>query len=203
MTIELKLDAEKRTDLGKGASRRLRRAKKIPAILYGGKKKPVSLTVPEQQLLRLLEEEAFYSQIITVDIEGKSEKAILKDLQRHPYKPLVQHMDLQRVLAGTKLTSHVPLHFLNEEAPKKAGGVLHHDMIEVEIECLPKDLPPFIEVDCAALKPGTSLHLSDLKLPKGVSIPALAQGPEHDVAVVSVSGAGASGSAEGEEGEEA
>jgi large subunit ribosomal protein L25 len=204
MAIELKLDAEKRTDLGKGASRRLRRAKKIPAILYGGKGEPSSLQLAEQQLARLLEEEAFYTQIISVQVGGKKEQAVLKAVQRHPFKPLILHIDLQRVVAGQKLTSHIPLHFINEEVVKKAGGVLHHDVNEVEVECLPKDLPQFIEVDCSGLTPGVSLHLSDLKLPKGVILPALAQGPEHDTPIASVSTprGGAAAAEEGEPGEE-
>jgi len=186
MTIELKLTAEKRTDLGKGASRRLRRAKQVPVILYGGKRKAQTLQVPEQQLLRLLEEEAFYSQILTLEVEGKTENVVLKDMQRHAYKPRVLHLDLQRVLANVKLTSQIPLRLVNDEALRKAGNNLFQDLMEVTIECLPKNLPEVIEVDCSELEPGDTLHLSALKLPKGVTIPALAQGADYDTAVVSV-----------------
>lgn len=187
MPVELKLTAETRADLGKGASRRLRRAKKVPAVLYGGHKEPTSLTLASQQLLRLMEEEAFYSQILTIEIDGKAEQAVVKDIQRHPFKPLVAHVDLQRVVAGEALRAHIPLHFMNQEAPVKAhGGVIHHDMVEVEVECLPKDLPQYIEVDCGQLTVGGSIHLSEVKLPKGVTIPALAQGPDHDLPVVSL-----------------
>jgi large subunit ribosomal protein L25 len=208
MPVELKLNAENRADLGKGASRRLRRAKKVPAVLYGGHQDAVSLQLDMLQLDRLMKEEAFYSQILTLDINGKSESAQVKALQRHPVKPVVLHVDLQRVVAGELMHSHVPLHFLNEEAAvKTTGGVIHHDMIEVEIECLPKDLPQYIEVDVAGLTPGGSVHLSELKLPKGVAIPALAQGADHDLPVVSMSaprvaaedtGAGEAGAAEAE-----
>ncbi len=197
MAIELKLDAEKRTDLGKGASRRLRRAKKIPAVLYGGNKDAVSLQIAEQQLMRMLDEEAFYTQVIKVNVEGKTEQAVLKALQRHPYKPLVQHVDLMRVDAKTRLTTLVPLRFINEEAVKKAGGVLVRGLNEITVESLPQDVPQYIEVDCSDLKPGSSLYLSQLKLPEGVTIPVLALGPEHDDAVVTVrAGRGAAEAAE-------
>lgn len=187
MPVELKLTAETRADLGKGASRRLRRAKKVPAVLYGGHKESTALTLASQQLLRLMEEEAFYSQIITVEVDGKAEQAVVKDIQRHAFKPLVAHVDLQRVVANEALRAHIPLHFMNQEAPVKAhGGVIHHDMVEVEVECLPKDLPQYIEVDCGQLTVGGSIHLSEIKLPKGVTIPALAQGSDHDLPVVSL-----------------
>jgi large subunit ribosomal protein L25 len=208
MPVELKLNAENRADLGKGASRRLRRAKKVPAVLYGGHQDAVSLQLDMLQLDRLMKEEAFYSQILTLDINGKAESAQVKALQRHPVKPLVLHVDLQRVVAGELMHSHVPLHFLGEEAAVKAtGGVIHHDMIEVEVECLPRDLPQYIEVDVTSLTPGGSIHLSELKLPQGVTIPALAQGADHDLPVVSMSaprvaaegtGAGEAGEAAGE-----
>jgi large subunit ribosomal protein L25 len=187
MPVELKLNAEKRADLGKGASRRLRRAKKVPAVLYGGHQDATALTLDAQQVLRLMQEEAFYSQILTLDIGGQTEQAVVKDIQRHPFKPLVSHIDLQRIVAGETFRSHIPLHFIREEEAVKAhGGVIHHDMIEVEVECLPKDQPQYIEVDCSRLTVGASLHLSDLKLPEGVRITALAQGPDHDLPVVSL-----------------
>ena len=188
MSVELKLDATVRTDQGKGASRRLRRAKKLPAILYGAKRDAVALALDEEQVSRLMREEAFFSQIIDISIDGAMERAILKDLQRHPVKSVVLHMDLQRIAAGQKLRQRVPLHFINEDKAVgvKQGGVLHHDLIEVEVECLPEHLPEYIEVDIASLGLDEAYHLSDLKLPGGVILTALANDPDHDTSVVSV-----------------
>lgn len=190
MSIELKLDASLRREQGKGASRRLRRAKQVPAILYGAGKEAVALTLDEQQIMRLMREEAFFSQIIDVKVKGKkTEQAVLKDLQRHPFKARITHMDLQRIKAGEKMRVHLPIHFLNEETAKgvkQDGGVLHRDMIEVEIECLPKDLPEYFEVDLAELGMDEAVHLSEIPLPEGVVIPALDNDPEHDPAVASI-----------------
>lgn len=188
MSVELKLDAEKRTDKGKGASRRLRRAKKLPAVLYGAGKDAVSIQLQEEQVLRLMREETFFSQIIDIKLGKQTEQALLKDMQRHPFKPLVSHLDFQRIKAGEKLTTHIPIHFLNEDKAKgvKEGGVIHHDMIEVEIECMPKDIPEFLEVDVAELEIGDSVHLSQVSVPKGVEIPSLSNDPEQDQTVVSI-----------------
>lgn len=187
MPIELKLDAEKRTDMGKGASRRLRRAHKVPAVLYGGNNGAVALTLNGPQVTRLMEEESFYSQILTLAIDGKKEQVIVKDIQRHPFKPLVSHIDLQRVVAGQLFRSRIPLHFVGqEELMKTQKGVLQHEMIDVEIECLPQDLPQNIEVDVSGLTVGASIHLSELQLPAGVSLTAIVQDSEHDVPVVSL-----------------
>ena len=138
MAISFELNAESRTDTGKGASRRLRRAGKIPAIMYGGHKDPESLTLEHNEVIRNLEHEAFYSHILTVKVGGSETRAVLRDLQRHPSKPFVQHMDLQRVSESEKLRMHVPLHFSGEDvAPGvKAGGMVSHEIIEVEVECL-------------------------------------------------------------------
>jgi ribosomal protein L25, Ctc-form len=206
MAVELKLKAEIRTDKGKGASRRLRRAKKVPAVLYGGNQEPVSLQLDALQLERLMQEEAFYTQVLTLDLGGKTEQAHVKALQRHPVKPMVLHVDLQRVLADQPLRTPVPLHFVGEEAVVKAtGGLVLHEMTQVEVECLPRDIPQFIEVDLSGLGVGQSLHLSDLKLPQGVTIPALALGPDHNLPVASVQaprgGAEEAAAGEGAEGE--
>ncbi|MBA1146215.1 50S ribosomal protein L25/general stress protein Ctc [Ectothiorhodospiraceae bacterium WFHF3C12] len=188
MSVELKLDAEKRTDKGKGASRRLRRAKQLPAVLYGAGKEAVAIQVQEEQVLRLLREETFFSQIIDIKLGKQTEQALLKDMQRHPFKPLVSHLDFQRIKAGEKLTTHIPIHFLNEDKAKgvKEGGVIHHDMIEVEIECLPQDIPEFLEVDVLELEIGDSVHLSQVSVPEGVAIPSLSNDPEQDPTVVSI-----------------
>ena len=190
MSVELKLDATVRSDQGKGASRRLRRAKQIPGILYGAGKQPVTLTFDEEQVLRLMREEAFFSQILDVKVKGKrTEKAILKDLQRHPFKPLVTHMDLLRIKAGEKMRQNVPIHFLNQEdakGVKLGGGVVHHDAIEVEVECLPEDLPAAIDVDLIELEVGSSIHLSDVAPPEGVTFPGLDPETDHDPVLVSI-----------------
>ena len=183
------LDAEVRTDLGKGASRRLRHADKVPAILYGGEEAPVALTLAHNKVIQAQEFEAFYSHILTLNIEGKEVQALVKDMQRHPFKPKVTHIDFQRVIAGEKLHTNVPIHFINEEgsAAIKAGGIAEHHLNEIEITCLPKDLPEFIEVDVAGLEMDQTLHLSDITLPKGVASVELAKDDEtHDLAVVTI-----------------
>jgi large subunit ribosomal protein L25 len=188
MATSFELNAEPRADTGKGASRRLRRTGKIPAIMYGGNNDPESLTLNHNEVIRNLENEAFYSHILTVNVGGSKTRAVLRDLQRHPSKPFVQHMDLQRVSEAEKLRMNVPLHFIGEEdAPGvKAGGMVSHEIIEVEIECLPRDLPEYVEVDVSGLDIGDSLHLSDLKMPEGAVLLELARGEGHDLGVVSV-----------------
>ncbi len=193
---KFKLNAEKRSEQGKGASRRLRRDGKLPAIIYGGGKEPTAITLNHAQVLRQLEDEGFYSQVITVDLEGALEPVILRDLQRHPAKPFILHLDLQRINENEAIRVHIPLHFINEDhcVGAKSGGQLIHQLVEVGIAALPKNLPEYIEVDVAELGVGESLHLSDLTLPEGVELPELAQGGEHDLSVVTVQkvkGAGA------------
>ena len=201
---EFVIEAEARSDVGKGASRRLRRAGRVPAILYGADETPVSLTTDHDGLVHQLENEAFFSHILTLKIDGKEHKAVLKDLQRHPSKPLLLHADFQRVSEKDKLRMHVPLHFVNDEqAPgAKKGGVVNHVMNEVEVVCLAKDLPEFIEADMAAVDLGESVHLSDLKLPAGVELVELLHGEDHDLPVATIVGTRASAEAEAaEEGE--
>ncbi|HHC71291.1 MAG TPA: 50S ribosomal protein L25/general stress protein Ctc [Thiotrichales bacterium] len=206
MQETFELEAEIRADAGKGASRRLRRMGKVPAILYGGGKDPQPLTVDHNILLQHLEHEAFYSHILQVKIGDTVEKAVLKDVQRHPAKPIVLHIDLQRVSETDRIRMHVPIHFINEEtAPgvKKQGGTVAHLLTEVDIVCMAKDLPEYIEVDLGQMKVGDSVHLSDLELPEGAEIPALLLGPEHDIAVVTINkGRGAAAAEEEEEGGE-
>ena len=188
MAISFELNAEPRSDTGKGASRRLRHAGKVPAIMYGGNKDPEALTLSHNEVLRNLENEAFYSHILTIKSGGSETQAILRDLQRHPSKPRILHMDLQRVSATEKLKTHLPVHILGEEtAPGvKAGGLVSHDLTEVAIECLPKDLPEFVEVDISTLEIGDSIHLSALNVPEGVTLTELARGEDHDISVVSI-----------------
>ena len=186
MAISFELNAEPRADTGKGASRRLRHAGKVPAIMYGGGKDPEALTLSHNEVLRNLDREAFYSHILTVKTGGAVTQAILRDLQRHPSKAIIMHMDLQRINASEKLKTNAPLHVIGEDSSEavKAGGLVSHDLTEVSIECLPKDLPEFIEVDIAELQVGEALHLSDLKVPDGVTLTDLVR--EHDLAVVSI-----------------
>ncbi len=189
MSADYSLNATLRNDMGKGASRRLRRAAQVPAILYGGDQTPTSITLTHKDVMKSLENEGFYSHILTINVDGKAERAVLKDVQRHPYKPIVMHMDLQRILENEEIRVHVPLHFVGEDvAPgvKLGHGIVNHLMNSVDVECLPKDLPEFIEVDMSPLQVGESVHLSELKLPAGVVIPELAQGPEHDLPVASI-----------------
>lgn len=182
-----KFDAELRTDLGKGASRRLRREGKVPAVLYGADKEAISLTLDHDKVNNAADHEGFYAHILTLTIDGKKTEAIVKDMQRHPFKPKLIHLDFQRVNAKQELTTNIPLHFLNEEDAQKAGGVVVHHLNEVEISVLPKDLPEYIEVDLAGLNVGDNIHLSDLKLPSGVSLVELGKGDDHNHVVVTIS----------------
>ncbi len=198
------LDAEIRTDIGKGASRRLRHADKVPAVLYGAGKDPVSLTLEHNKVIQAQEFEAFYSHVLTLNIGGEKVEAVVKDMQRHPFKPKVMHMDFMRVDANQALTTHVPLHFINEEAApsiKVQGGHAEHHMADVEISCLPANLPEFLEVDLMDCDLGQTLHLSDITLPEGVTLVELQKGEGHDQAVVTVKAA-KGGSADAEDGEE-
>ena len=182
------LEAESRSDMGKGASRRLRRDGKVPAIVYGGGEDPQSITLVHSEILKRLDHEAFYSHVLTVNVDGKPNKAILRDMQRHPAKAVIMHMDFQRVDESKPIRVHVPLHFIGEDvAPgAKAGGLITHELIEVAMDVLPRHLPEFIEVDVSALDVGESLHLSDLPLPESGSLVELARGEGHDLPVVSI-----------------
>jgi large subunit ribosomal protein L25 len=184
------LQAESRADTGKGASRRLRRLQnKIPAILYGDGKPAQSLTLIHKDIAKLLASEAFYSSIITLKVDGASARVLLRDVQRHPVEPRIMHIDFQRVSSNSKIHMRVPLHFINEElcvGVKQQGGVINHNLASIEVSCLAADLPEFIEVDLAEVSIGTVLHISDLKLPKGVESIELSHGADHDQPVVAV-----------------
>lgn len=178
---------EFRTDEGKGASRRLRAAGKVPAILYGLEIAPRALQLEQLKVQQWLGKEWFYTSILELSVGGEKQKALLRDVQRHPYKPICMHLDFQRISETETLRLRVPLHFLNQEkspAGKTGGSLILHEMNDVEIQCLPKDLPEYLEIDLIDLKIGDTLHLSDLKLPEGVEIPELRLGKEHDVAIV-------------------
>ena len=187
---DFKLDANARDISGKGASRRLRREQSlVPAIVYGGKKKPQQISIEYKELIKHLENEAFYSHIIDLNIDGKSEDVVLKDLQRHPSKTVIYHADFMRVSKTKKLRTKVPLHFINEDIStgvKMQGGVVTHNLTELDISCLPANLPEYIEVDLANVEIGQIVHISDLTLPKGVESVDLSHGDDHDHAVATI-----------------
>ncbi|MEL7447974.1 MAG: 50S ribosomal protein L25/general stress protein Ctc [Pseudomonadota bacterium] len=189
MGTTFELHGELREDKGKGASRRLRRTGKVPAVLYGGKGEPRAISLDHTELMHQLENEAFYSHILTIKVGDKKQEAILKDLQRHPAKRAVLHADFQRIVADEKLRTNVPLHFVNEETSKgvrEGGGVVSHLATDVEISCLPKNLPEYIEVDVAELDIDEMMKLSDLTLPEGVELVELSYGADHDQPVVAI-----------------
>lgn len=189
-TEDFTLSAEVREIAGKGASRRLRRVSgRVPAIIYGDNKDPLNISVEHKELIKHLEHESFYSHIITLNIGSNSESVILKDLQRHPAKPLVVHADFQRVSKTKKININVPLHFINEDTCKGVkigGGLISHAMTQIEVSCLASNLPEYIEVDVADLEIGQILHISDIKFPEGVESVSLSHGSDHDLPVVAV-----------------
>lgn len=198
------VNAVSREESGKGASRRLRRVENnVPAIVYGGRKKPQNISINAFEMSKHLESEAFYSHIITLNVDGKQEEVILKDLQRHPAKEHAMHADFLRVSKTKKFVTKVPLHFINEEScigVKTQGGTISHSINELEISCLPANLPEFIEVDVVNLEVGQTLHISDITLPKGVESVALNHGSDHDHPIAAIQKA--RGAAEDENSEE-
>ena len=185
---EFELHADVRSGQGKGAVRRLRREGRIPAIMYGAGKEPTPIELAENVLRRQLSHEAFFSHVLTVKVDGREEKAVIKSLQRHPATERILHLDLLRVSDTQRITMLVPIHFENEEQSpgRRAGGSISHHTTEVEITCLPGDLPEFLAVDAGDMNIGDSIHLSQVPLPEGVEVPALAQGSEHDQPVISI-----------------
>jgi len=200
MQENFEINAVSRDVQGKGASRRLRREGLVPGIIYGGDAEPQMFATKHNELLQHLDHESFYSHILTVKIDGTAQKVVLKDMQRHPAKPFVMHVDLLRVSDKDRIKMNVPLHFLNEETCPgvKAGGKVSHLMTDVEVICAAQDLPEYIEVDLAGMDVGDTIHLSELKMPEGVEVLALAHDGEHDTGVVAIHAA--KGGAESEEG---
>ena len=193
MAEEFSLNAELREDTGKGSSRRLRRLEdKVPAIVYGGKKNPANITLAHKDIMKATENEAFFSHIIALNIGDKSEDVIVKDMQRHPAKPRILHVDFLRVSKNKPIHVNVPLHFINEETAigvKQDGGKVSHSMTDVEIICLPAKLPEFLEVDMADVELDQVVHLSDIKLPEGVELAAFSHGGDdhdHDLPVAAI-----------------
>jgi len=185
MNQSFELKAEKRSSLGTAPSRRMRKEGKIPAVVYGGGTAPADVILSHNAVLRSLENEAFYSHVLSIDVDGKKEEVLLKDVHRHPNGTHILHLDFLRVGADTKIRKLVPIHFVGEDtAPGiKLGGQLIHSMNSVEIVCLVKDLPEFIEVDLSNLDLGETFHLTDIKLAKGMQIAELLQGGDHDQSV--------------------
>ena len=184
-THEIK--AQSRKDEGKGASRRLRHAAMVPAVVYGGTQPPQSIQIEHNTILLAAKNEWFFSSILDLNVDGKVQKVLVRDWQKHPFKQQMLHMDFLRVNENEAVRVNVPLHFLNQEkspAGKTSGVVISHNLTVVEVSCLPGNLPEFIELDLADLKPGDIVHLSQVKLPKGVTLPALNLGADHDIAVV-------------------
>ena len=189
MSQDFDLVAEIRDEQGKGASRRLRREGKVPAIIYGAGRPPRQLAIDHNLVIQQLENESFYSSILSIKVGDDSQAAIIKDIQRHPSKRRVLHMDFQRIVADEKIKMNVPIHYINGDTAvgvKEGGGTVSQLRNDVEVSCLPKDLPEYFEIDIEALELDAMMHLSDITLPNGVDIPELAQGPDHDHAIVSI-----------------
>ena len=189
MAKEFDLIAEPRSDQGKGASRRLRHQGKVPAIIYGAGRPPRSLIFDHNKVIRQLENQSFYSSILNIQVNEKSQAAIVKDIQRHPAKLQILHMDFQRIVEDEQIRMNVPIHYVNAEEAigvKQEGGSVSQLITDIEVTCLPKDLPEYFEVDIENLGLNEMLYISDIKLPEGVEIPQLAQGPEQNRPIVSI-----------------
>ena len=189
MAKKFDLVAEIREDQGKGASRRLRHEGKVPAIIYGAGRPSRALTFDHNKVIRELENESFYSSILNIQVNEKSQAAIVKDIQRHPSKQQIVHMDFQRIVEDEKIRMNVPIHYLNAEdavGVKQEGGSVSQLITDIEVTCLPKDLPEYFEVDIENLGLNEMLYIADIKLPDGVEIPILAQGPENNRPIVSI-----------------
>ncbi|WP_243047537.1 50S ribosomal protein L25/general stress protein Ctc [Dyella sp. RRB7] len=187
MATTHEIKAQSRKDEGKGASRRLRHAGFVPAVVYGAGQAPESIQIEHNTILLAAKHEWFFSSVLDLNVDGKVQKVLVRDWQKHPFKLQMLHMDFLRIDENAAVRVNVPLHFLNQEkspAAKTAGVVISHNLTEVEISCLPKDLPEFIALDLVDLKPGDIIHLSQLKLPAGVEIVALHLGADHDTAIV-------------------
>jgi large subunit ribosomal protein L25 len=183
------LAAEARSKLGRTDSRRLRKAGKVPAIMYGGGEAPESMTLDHNALIRQMSREAFYTSILTLKVGSKAQQVIVKDVQRHPARPQVMHLDFQRIREDEEITLDVPIHFLNEanaKGVKEQGGVVDHLLTDVEVRCLPRHLPEYLEIDVTNLELNQIYHLSDIKLPEGVTLPALEHGLDQPVVAVNV-----------------
>lgn len=204
MSVDFTVEAQVRADMGKGASRRLRHQGLVPAIVYGAGQDPQSISLDHNKVIQHIEHEAFFSHILELSVDGNTQRVVLKDMQRHPAKRQVMHMDFLRVSDKETIRMHVPLHFIGEDiAPGvKHGGNVSHLITDVEVNCLPSDLPEYLEVDISGLDVGESLHLTDITLPKGVELVELTHGEGHDAAIVNIHVSRAAKEIEEEAGEE-
>ena len=187
MSTGFALEIENRSDLGTGNSRRLRRQGKVPAIIYGGGRKPRAVVVDHTRLLHEMEQEAFYTSILTLNLGDVSQPVVVKDLQRHPSRRQVLHLDFQRIREDQKINLSVPIHFLGADVAigvRDQGGEVSVQLAEVEVICLPKDLPEYMEVDISALELNQRLHLADVEIPEGVELPALVQGLDPSIVTI-------------------
>ena len=208
MTDFQTLSADFREDVGKGASRRLRHAGRVPAVIYGGDKDPVALTLEHREVWHAAENEAFFSSILEIRAgDGRTQQVVIRDMQRHPFKPMIMHVDFMRISEKEELRISLPLHFVGEEqspAGKEAGVVIQHQLTDLEISALPKDLPEYIEVDLSSLEPGSAIMLADLTVPEGVTLLALTEDEDSNVMVANAvhisesQGTGAAAAAEAE-----
>jgi large subunit ribosomal protein L25 len=187
--MAIEVNATPRTTQGRGASRRLRHASRVPGIVYGAGKDAQPIEVDHKELAQSLKLESFHASILTLNLEGEKHQVLLRDYQMHPWKQQVMHVDFQRVAKDRKIHMKVPLHFINQEiAPgvKTGGGTINHVISELDISCLPDDLPEYIEVDVGEMQLGSSIHLSELKLPKGVESVQLRGGDDAVVATIAI-----------------
>ena len=207
MSNMITVEVASRTDKGKGASRRLRRDDLVPAILYGAEDEPTPIQLKHNEVVKHLENDAFYSQLLMVSVDGAEPvRSLLRDIQRHPSKPRILHMDFQRVVAGAELTVTVPIQFINEEncvGVKTGGGIINHIENELTVLCLPRNIPEYLEIDMENVELGQTVLLSEIVMPEGVKSVDLSQGEENDKAIATVAASRATvESDEPEEGEE-
>ena len=187
MKAAFELAGEPRAQLGRTSARRLRKAGKVPAVMYGGGEAPESLVLDHNTLKHQMAREAFYTSILTLKLGAKAQQVVVKAVERHPARPIIMHMDFQRVREDVEITLNVPIHFLNEESAKGVkdqGGVVNHLLTDVEVRCLPRYLPEYLEIDVTPLELNQMFHLSDIKLPEGVTLVALAHGDDQPLVAV-------------------
>ena len=206
MPSNFALSARNRNMLGKAEVRRMRRLNgEVPAVIYGGKIDPQSISLVHKDVMKALENASFYAHIINLKIDGKDEEVVIKDIQRHPAKATVLHMDFLRINKSTYISIKIPLHFANEDrcvGVRKQGGTISRTMSELEVKCLPKDIPECIEIDVSNIAVGETLHISNINLPRGVESVVLSQGPEYDLPVAVVNKSkGSSTTSDASEGE--
>jgi large subunit ribosomal protein L25 len=186
--VAFEIAAEPRAGSGRAETRRLRRAGRVPAIVYGGGETPSAITLEHEKIAHQMENESFYTSILTIKVDGKQQPVVVKEVQRHPARHQIMHVDFQRIVADEEITLDVPIHFMNENIAvgvKEQGGVVEHLMSDAEVVCLPRDLPEYLEVDVAGVGLNDILHLSDIKLPNGVALVVLEHGSDQPIFTIS------------------